>query len=76
MIMPTKIIQPKQSLWVNSSFVLKSIQEGSSTADEIFDTITKHYNKKFSADQLILCLDFLFLIDKIEINNATFTIKI
>ena len=76
MIMPTKIIQPVDSLLAISSSVLKIIHVNKSlSVDELFDEVNKSYYKKISIDKLLLCLNFLYLIDKVENDNEIIKTK-
>ena len=76
MIMPTKIIQPVDSLIAISSAVLKIIYINNNlSVDELFDEVNKFYYKKISIDKLLLCLNFLYLIDKVENDNEIIKTK-
>lgn len=76
MIMPTKIIQPVDSLLAISSSVLKIIHLNNNLSfDELSDEVNKSYYKKISIDKLLLCLNFLYLIDKVENDNEIIKIK-
>ena len=76
MIMPTKIIQPVDSLIGISSFVLDILKKESMSLDDLLDTLNEQYFKKISIEKLILCIDFLYIINKIESENETITINI
>lgn len=76
MIMPTKIIQPVDSLISISSFVLDVLKKESMSLDDLLDRLNEQYYKKISIEKLILCIDFLYIINKIESENETITINI
>lgn len=76
MIMPTKIIQPVDSLISISSFVLDILKKESMFLDDLLDRLNEQYYKKISIEKLILCIDFLYIINKIESENETITINI
>ncbi len=75
MIMPTKIIKPVDSLICISSEVLNILKTENLLLDELFEKLNDSYYKKVSMDTLFLCLDFLYLIDKIEQDDATLKVK-
>lgn len=74
--MPTKIIQPVDSLISISSFVLDILKKESMSLDDLLDRLNEQYYKKISIEKLILCIDFLYIINKIESENETITINI
>lgn len=76
MIMPSKVIKPVDSLISISAIVLDSLREDSMSLDDLLETINKKYYTKISIEKLILCLDFLFMINKIKDENAIITINI
>ncbi|ASF47951.1 hypothetical protein CEK71_18805 [Methylovulum psychrotolerans] len=77
MIMPTKIIQPVDSLIVIGSCVLKLLAEhGQLSVDDLLDKVNKTYHKPISIDKLLLCLNFLYLINKVESHHAIIKAKI
>ncbi len=76
MIMPTKIIQPVDSLVSISSYVINILKNGGLTLDELLIELNKKYYKNISLDTLILCIDFLFIIGKIRDDNEIITINI
>lgn len=73
--MPTKIIKPVDSLICISSEVLNILKTENLLLDELFEKLNDAYYKKVSMDTLLLCLNFLYLIDKIEQDNATLKVK-
>ena len=44
--------------------------------DELFQKVNKTYYKEISLDKLVLSLNFLYLINKIELKNEIITINI
>jgi len=76
MIMPTKIIQPVDSLISISATVIEILQLNSMSLDDLLKEFNKQYYKKITIEKLILCIDFLFIIDKIKDENEIITINI
>ena len=76
MLMPTKIIKPVDSLFSISAYVLKIINEESVNLDTLHYKVNEIYYKKVTLEKIILSLNFLYITDKIRIENETITINI
>ena len=77
MLMPTKIVKPVDSLFSISAYIVNILQELKSTdIDILYKEINNKYYKKITFEQLLLSLNFLFVVDKVEIENETITIKL
>lgn len=77
MIMPTKIVKPVDSLFSISAYIISVLQELKSIdIDKLYEKINKKYYKKITFEQLLLSLNFLFIVDKVELKNETITIKL
>ncbi|MDX4069233.1 ABC-three component system middle component 6 [Aliarcobacter skirrowii] len=76
MLMPTKIIKPVDSIFSISAFVIKALEENDMNIDELIEEVNKVYYKRISLDKLILSLNFLYLINKVELKNEIITINI
>lgn len=76
MLMPTKIIKPVDSIFSISAFVIKVLESNDMSMDELIEEINKTYYKEISLDKLVLSLNFLYLINKIELKNEIITINI
>lgn len=76
MLMPTKIIQPVDSLFSISAFILKVLTPHNLNIDEIHAEVNKIYYKEVPLEKIILGLNFLYITDKVRIENETITIKI
>lgn len=76
MIMPTKVIKPVDSLISLSSTIIEILKETSMNLDDLLLEFNSRYYKEIPIEKLILCLDFLFMIDKIKDENETITINI
>lgn len=76
MIMPSKVIKPVDSLISIGSEIIQIIGKQSMSLDDLHEKINQTYYKRISIEKLILSLDFLFLINKVERDNATITIKL
>ncbi len=67
--MPTKIIQPVDSIFCISAFILYILCQEELCFDDLYEKINKNYHKKISQEKFSLCLNFLYMIKKIEMNN-------
>ncbi len=76
MLMPTKIIQPVDSLFSISAYVLRVLHSQNLNIDKLHDEVNKIYYKKISLEKIILSLNFLYIADKVRIENETITINI
>lgn len=76
MLMPNKIIKPVDSLFSISAFILKILHEQKLTIDEIHEGLNSIYYKKVSLEKVLLSLNFLYQIGKVELNNEIITVKI
>lgn len=76
MILPTKTIQPVDSLLSVSAFIIEILKEKELTLDDLFDEINKRYYKKITIEKLILSVDFLYITNKVMDNNAIIKINI
>ena len=74
--MPTKIIKPADSLFSISAFILTALSTHDMNVDELFDKVNDIYYKNIPLEKLLLGLNFLYITDKIELNNEIITIKI
>ncbi len=74
--MPTKIIKPVDSIFSISAYVIKALETNDMNIDELFQKVNKTYYKEISLDRLILSLNFLYIINKIELKNEIITINI
>ena len=76
MLMPTKIIKPVDSIFSISAFVIKALEINDMSMDELIEEVNNTYYKKISLDKLVLSLNFLYLINKVELKNEIITINI
>ena len=74
--MPTKIIKPVDSIFSISAFVIKALESNDMSMDELIEEVNKTYYKEISLDKLVLSLNFLYLINKVELKNEIITINI
>ena len=74
--MPTKLIKPVDSIFSISAYVIQALEANSMHIDRLLKEVNELYYKNISLDKLMLSLNFLYLINKIELNNETITIKI
>ena len=75
--MPTKIVKPVDSIFSISAYVIKILQESTSIdIDSLYEKINSTYYKKITFEQLLLSLNFLFIINKVDLKNETITINL
>jgi len=75
MIMPNKVVKPIDSLISIGGFILKNLKNKNMNIDILFENINREYPKKISMEKIILSLDFLYSIDKIELENDKVKLK-
>lgn len=76
MILPTKTIQPVDSLLSISALIIEILNEKEMALDDLFDEFNKRYYKKITIEKLILSVDFLYITNKVMDNNAIIKINI
>ena len=76
MILPSKTIQPVDSLISISAIIIEILKDANMTLDELLEVFNKKYYKKITIEKLILAVDFLFITDKIMDNNEIIKINI
>ena len=76
MIMPSKTVKLIDSLIIISSYILDSLKLKKLTIDEILNRVNRNHYKEIDIEKLFLCLNFLYLINKIEIKDAAIKIKL
>lgn len=76
MILPTKTIEPVDSLLVISAFVIKILKVKSMNIDSLLEKLNKKYYKEISIEKLILVIDFLYITDSIKYNNEIIKVSI
>ena len=76
MILPTKIVNPYESLLNISSTILEVLLiESAISVDELYNQISPKFKIKLSIELLLLSLNFLFILNLIEEKNAIIKIK-
>lgn len=76
MILPTKTIQPVDSLLSISAVIIEILKEKEMTLDDLFAEVNRRYYKEITIEKLILSVDFLYITNKVTDNNAIITINI
>lgn len=76
MILPSKTIEPVDSLISISAIVIEIIQSNNLSLDDLFHEFNKKYYKEISIEKLILAIDFLYLTGSIEDSNEIIKINI
>ena len=76
MIIPSKTIQPVDSLISISAIIIEILKEANMSLDDLLEVFNKRYYKKIAIEKLILAVDFLYITDKIMDNNEIIKINI
>ncbi len=76
MIIPSKTIQPVDSLISISAIIIEILKEANMSLDDLFEVFNKRYYKEIPLEKLILSVDFLYMTDKIMDNNEIIKINI
>lgn len=76
MILPTKTIEPVDSLISISAFIIEILISKSMVVDDLLETFNKKYYKEISIEKMMLALDFLYITDSIICNNEIIKINI
>ena len=76
MIFPSKVTRPVDSLVYISSRILKALNQSAMSIDDIWEKVNEDMDKKISLKKVILGLNFLFLIDRIEREDEIIRIKL
>jgi hypothetical protein len=69
MILPTKIVQPVDSLISISAVIIEILKSDNLSLDDLLYEFNKRYYKKITIDKLVLAVDFLYITGKIEEDN-------
>ncbi len=75
MILPSKTIKPVDSLFCISSYIIEEMGTKELAVDEIHKKLMVSYPKAVSIETLLLCLNYLYIIGKLENNNEVIKIK-
>lgn len=77
MIMPTKIIKPVDSLLCIGSRILRIVRTNNeNNIDRVFHELNNSYPVVVSYEKYLLSLNFLYLIDKLEVSDETLEIRV
>ncbi len=76
MILPTKTIQPVDSLISISATILEILKTKNMSVDDLFEEFNTKYYKKISIEKLTLAINFLFITNTIKDNDEIITINI
>ncbi|CAE6883424.1 ABC-three component system middle component 6 [Vibrio parahaemolyticus] len=72
MILPTKVLKPVDSLYCISAYVVEILQGTDGVDfDVLLDELNHTYPIEISIEKLQYCLDFLFILGKLELENET-----
>lgn len=76
MILPNKSIKPVDSLFCISSFVIELLIKDELSVDSVHSELQKIYPKSVSVETVISCINFLYIIGKVEMENETIKAKL
>lgn len=76
MILPSKTVKPVDSIFCIAPFILSLIKDKEINLDELMELVNKTYPNKVSLEKFLLCLNFLFIVGKLEVNNEIVKIKL
>jgi hypothetical protein len=76
MLLPTKSIKPANSIFFMTSYLVDAISNGHDNFDAAFEHIQRRYPAPVTVELVILAFDFLFMLDRIEVNGDSFKIKL
>ena len=74
--MPTKSIKPVDSLFCIAAYIVDIAKSTQLSVDEIHQRLNQTYPVHVTIEHVILCLDFLYIIGKVELNNEIINIKL
>lgn len=72
MILPSKTVKPIDSLYCISAYVVDVLKEEETEFNHLLDMVNQSYPIPVTVEKLQQCLDFLFIIGKLELKNETF----
>jgi hypothetical protein len=76
MILPTRSIKPIDSLFCIASYIIEEAKNKELTLDEIHKRLLKSYPKVITIETVILCINYLYIIGKLETQNEIIKIKL
>lgn len=77
MLMPSKTIKPVDALVCISAYLIEQAGTDAFTIDEIHEKLNRVYPKKLSFESIILCIDYLYILNKLETDkHETFKVKL
>ena len=69
MILPDKTTRPIDSLISIGGEVMRHLRKSDFGVDELYIIVASNYRVPITLERFILCLDFLFLVNLLEIND-------
>lgn len=66
--MPTKSIKPVDSLYCIAAYIIDIAKNAQLSVDDVQQQFNEIYPVNVTIENVILCLDFLFIIGKLELN--------
>lgn len=62
-------LKPKDTIYYLSGFILSILKEGNLNIDDLLEEIHKEYNESIDFTKLLLSLDVLYLLNKVEVSQ-------
>lgn len=72
MIVPSKTVKPVDSIFCISAYIVQVLKNEDVDFDDLLDLVNQSYPKPVTIEKLQLCLDFLYIIGKLELTDETF----
>lgn len=69
MIMGNKIVKVEDALITIGGYILSLLKDKDFPVDELYFLLNEKYPKKISFEKFIYTIDFLYIIDKIELHK-------
>lgn len=69
MLLVSKDARPEEGVFYTACCALESLKNHDMTLDDLYLDVSKKYNKSLDYSTLVLSLDFLFLVNKVEIKK-------
>jgi hypothetical protein len=76
MILPTKSIKPIDSLFCISSYIIELACNEQLTIDGIHSQLKNTYPAVITIETVILCINYLYIVGKLETDNEIIKIKL
>lgn len=75
MILPNKITRPIDSLFCISSIIVSIASKNELSIEDVYRELNKAYPIEISYEKYIYCIDFLYILGKVERNDEILKIR-